>query len=114
MQDGFWKAHSVLPELVIFNMSNIMGSISPTEAKHLAMHINQLMHARPMNHYITIYRDDAGNMANRNAYMAFCSNLDRNFVSLNERMPMLTRYYLGKNANIPEYKEFIYEIKSNR
>ena len=114
VSDGFWKAHSVLPELVIFNMSNIMGSISPTEAKHLAMHINQLMHARPMNHYITIYRDDAGNMANRNAYMAFCSNLDRNFVSLNERMPMLTRYYLGKNANIPEYKEFIYEIKSNR
>ena len=114
VSDGFWKAHSVLPELVIFNMSNIMGSISPTEAKHLAMHINQLMHARPMNHYITIYRDDAGNMANRNAYMAFCSNLDRNFVSLNERMPMLTRYYLGKNANIPEYKEFVYEIKSNR
>ena len=114
VSDGFWKAHSVLPELVIFNMSNIMGSISPTEAKHLAMHINQLMHARPMNHYITIYRDDAGNMANRNAYMAFCSNLDRNFVSLNERMPMLTRYYFGKNANIPEYKEFIYEIKSNR
>ena len=114
VSDGFWKAHSVLPELVIFNMSNIMGSISPTEAKHLAMHINQLMHARPMNHYITIYRDDAGNMANRNAYMAFCSNMDRNFVSLNERMPMLTRYYLGKNANIPEYKEFIYEIKSNR
>ena len=114
VSDGFWKAHSVLPELVIFNMSNIMGSISPTEAKHLAMHINQLMHARPMNHYITIYRDDAGNMANRNAYMAFCSNLDRNFVSLNERMPMLTRYYLGKNTNIPEYKEFVYEIKSNR
>ena len=46
VSDGFWKAHSVLPELVIFNMSNIMGSISPTEAKHLAMHINQLMHAR--------------------------------------------------------------------
>ena len=78
------------------------------------MHINQLVHARPTNHYITIYRDDAGNMANRNAYMAFCSHLGKEFISLNEQMPMISRYYLGKNGNIPEYKEFIYEIKSNR
>lgn len=96
VSDSFWKSHSVLPELVIFNMSNIMGCISPIEARHLAMYINQLVHARPTNHYITIYRDDAGNMANRNAYMAFCSHLGREFISLNEQMPMTAKYYLGK------------------
>ena len=114
VSNDFWKSHSVLPELVIFNMSNIMGSISPIEARHLAMHINQLVHTRPTNHYITIYRDNAGNMANRNAYMTFCSHLDKELISLNEQMPMISKYYLRREANIPEYKEFIYEIKSNR
>ena len=61
-----------------------------------------------------VIRDNAGNMANRNAYMTFCSHLDKELISLNEQMPMISKYYLRREANIPEYKEFIYEIKSNR
>lgn len=114
VNDGFWKSHSMLTELVIFNMSNIMTSISPLEAKHLSMHIDQIVHAHPTNHYITMYRDDDGNMAGRDAYTAFCSHLGREFISLNEQMPMISKYYLGRNSNAPEYKKFIYEIKSNR
>ena len=114
INDGFWRAHSVLPELVIFNLSNLFDRISTEEARHLAIHISQIVHARPLNRYVTLYRDDAGDMMNINAYRAFCSNLCSEFKKLNEQMPITSKYYLSKNENVPEYEKFIYEIKSNR
>ena len=110
----FWNTHSIVPEMIIFNLSNIFDRISPLEARHLAAHINQIASARPQNHYVTIYRDDAGERMNINSYRAFCGSLNKVFCSINENMPDMGKYYLSRKGNTPEYDKYIYEIKSTK
>lgn len=68
---AFWQAHAVLTELVIFNLSSLFDRIAPREARDLALQINQLVHARPLNHYVLVYRDDAGPCMHNHSYTAF-------------------------------------------
>lgn len=124
IKDNFWSVHSILPELVIFNLSSIFDRISPLEARHLAVQINQIAHAHPLNHYILIYRDDAGERMNINSYRAFCCSLSKIFAKLNEKMPVYAKFYYNQQndkfnaadscSGNPEYGSFIYEIISNR
>lgn len=114
VDNRFWNTHSIVPELIIFNLSNIFDRISPIEARHLATNINQLTSARPLNHYITIFRDDAGERMNINSYRAFCGSLNKVFCSINDKMPDKGRFYYNKSNKNPESGKYIYEIKSNR
>ncbi len=114
VESKFWNTHSIVPELIIFNMSNIFDRISPIEAKHLATDINQIINAHPLNHYLTIYRDNAGELMNINSYRAFCGNLSNAMRSIKDNMPESGKFYYNRNCNNPESGKYIYDIKSNR
>ena len=111
----FWSAHSVLSELIIFNMSSLFDRISPREARDLALQINQLVHARPLNHYATLFRDDAGERMNNHSYKTFCAHLTQAIRPLNEQMPFADRFFYSREAeHVPVSETFMYEIRSNK
>lgn len=111
----FWSSHSVLSELIVFNLSNLFDRISPQEARGLALEINQLIHARPLNHYVTIYRDDAGRRMNNHSYNTFCAHLTKELRPLSEQMPFEGKFYYAQGAeDAPASETFMYEIRSNR
>lgn len=113
---SFWKAHAVVSELVVFNLSNLFDRISPREARNLALEINQLVHARPLNHYITVYRDDSPT-PNPHSYWAFCNHLTKRMRPMNEQMPFTEKFFYStepKDDNLhPISRSYYYEIRSN-
>ena len=111
----FWKVHTVVPELVIFNLSNLFDRITPQEARDLAWQINRLMQSYPLNKYLTIFRDDAGERGNNRPYIAFCNQLCTELRQLNEQMPFSGKFYytVRKNGDCPDTETFIYELRSN-
>ena len=112
---SFWNAHAQLSELIIFNLSNLFDRIELREAYDLAQQINQLVHARPLNHYVLFFRDDAGTRKNSHTYTAFCNQLSEVIHPLNEQMPFISEYFLQDNqANNPASEQFLYEIRSNK
>ena len=111
---AFWKTHATVSELVIINVSNLFDRISLSEARQLAMWLNQLVAHNPLNRYAVCYRDDAGERANKRAYQAFCTALTPALTALNERMPLCgTFYYNRRTENIPFSETFIYEIRTH-
>lgn len=111
---AFWKTHATVSELVIINVSNLFDRISLSEARQLAMWLNQLVAHNPLNRYAVCYRDDAGERANERAYQAFCTALTPALTALNERMPLCgTFYYNRRTENIPFSETFIYEIRTH-
>lgn len=111
----FWSAHSVLSELIIFNLSSLFDRISPREARDLALQINQLVHARPLNHYAILFRDDAGERMNNHSYKTFCAHLTQAIRPLNEQMPFADRFFYSREAeHVPVSETFMYEIRSNK
>ena len=115
VRNEFWNAHAVVPELIIFNMSNLFDRIAPAEARGLALQINQLMHARPQNHYLLLFRDDAGTRMNLHSYHAFTAHLSQALRPWNEQMPFQGRFYYQQGGgNRPESEAYVYEIRSNR
>lgn len=110
----FWKAHAVLSELIVFNLSSLFDRITPQEARDLAQQINQLVHAYPQNRYLTIFRDDTGERGNNRPYTAFCNQLCTELRPLNEQMPFSGKfYYAGGTDPHPATGAFVYELKSN-
>ena len=111
----FWSSHAQLSELIVFNLSNVFDRIDIREAYDLARQINQLINARPLNHYVLYFRDDAGERKNLHAYTAFCSQLGDNIRQLNDQMPFTGEYFLNQEIeNVPKSAHYIYEIRSNR
>lgn len=112
---SFWAAHAVLSELIIFNVSSLFDRISAREARSLALEINQLVHARPLNHYAILFRDDAGERMNIHSYKTFCAHLTQELRPLNEQMPFAGQFFYNcKGADIPNAETFIYEIRTNK
>lgn len=110
---AFWQAHAVLTELVIFNLSSLFDRISPREARDLALQINQLVHARPLNHYVLVYRDDAGPCMHNHSYTAFCNNLSAELKPLQPQMPLFGKIHCEPTEGVPVSQEFLYEIRTN-
>lgn len=110
---AFWQAHVVLTELVIFNLSSLFDRISPREARDLALQINQLVHARPLNHYVLVYRDDAGPCMHNHSYTAFCNNLSAELKPLQPQMPLFGKIHCEPTEGVPLSQEFLYEIRTN-
>ena len=101
--------------LIIFNVSSLFDRISAREARSLALEINQLVHARPLNHYAILFRDDAGERMNIHSYKTFCAHLTQELRSLNEQMPFAGQFFYNcKGADIPNAETFIYEIRTNK
>lgn len=109
----FWQAHAVLTELVIFNLSSLFDRISPREARDLALQINQLVHARPLNHYVLVYRDDAGPCMHNHSYTAFCNHLSAELKPLQPQMPLFGKIHCEPTEGVPVSQEFLYEIRTN-
>lgn len=110
---AFWQAHAVLTELVIFNLSSLFDRISPREARDLALQINQLVHARPLNHYVLVYRDDAGPCMHNHSYTAFCNHLSTELKPLQPQMPLFGKIHCEPTEGVPLSQEFLYEIRTN-
>lgn len=110
---AFWQAHAVLTELVIFNLSSLFDRISPREARDLALQINQLVHARPLNHYVLVYRDDAGPCMHNHSYTAFCNHLSAELKPLQPQMPLFGKIHCEPIEGVPLSQEFLYEIRTN-
>lgn len=110
---AFWQAHAVLTELVIFNLSSLFDRISPREARGLALQINQLVHARPLNHYVLVYRDDAGPCMHNHSYTAFCNHLSAELKPLQPQMPLFGKIHCEPTEGVPLSQEFLYEIRTN-
>ena len=110
---AFWQAHAVLTELVIFNLSSLFNRISPREARDLALQINQLVHARPLNHYVLVYRDDAGPCMHNHSYTAFCNHLSAELKPLQPQMPLFGKIHCEPTEGVPLSQEFLYEIRTN-
>lgn len=110
---AFWQAHAVLTELVIFNLSSLFDRISPREARNLALQINQLVHARPLNHYVLVYRDDAGPCMHNHSYTAFCNHLSAELKPLQPQMPLFGKIHCEPTEGVPLSQEFLYEIRTN-
>lgn len=110
---AFWQAHAVLTELVIFNLSSLFDRIAPREARDLALQINQLVHARPLNHYVLVYRDDAGPCMHNHSYTAFCNHLSAELKPLQPRMPLFGKIHCEPTEGVPLSQEFLYEIRTN-
>ncbi len=110
---AFWQAHAVLTELVIFNLSSLFDRIAPREACDLALQINQLVHARPLNHYVLVYRDDAGPCMHNHSYTAFCNHLSAELKSLQPQMPLFGKIHCEPTEGVPLSQEFLYEIRTN-
>lgn len=109
----FWQAHAVLTELVIFNLSSLFDRIVPREARDLALQINQLVHARPLNHYVLVYRDDAGPCMHNHSYTAFCNHLSAELKPLQPQMPLFGKIHCEPTEGVPVSQEFLYEIRTN-
>lgn len=110
----FWKTHAVVSELVIFNVSSLFDRISPREAHQLAMQLNRLIAAYPLNQYAVFYRDDTGECANNHSYQAFCTRLTPALVPLNECMPLDGLFYYNRRtAHVPLAETFVYEVRTN-
>ena len=109
----FWQAHAVLTELVIFNLSSLFDRITPREARDLALQINQLVHARPLNHYVLVYRDDAGPCMHNHSYTAFCNHLSAELKPLQPQMPLFGKIHCEPTEGVPLSQEFLYEIRTN-
>lgn len=109
----FWQAHAVLTELVIFNLSSLFDRIAPREARDLALQINQLAHARPLNHYVLVYRDDAGPCMHNHSYTAFCNHLSAELKPLQPQMPLFGKIHCEPTEGVPLSQEFLYEIRTN-
>lgn len=110
---AFWQAHAVLTELVIFNLSSLFDRIAPREARDLALQINQLVHARPLNHYVLVYRDDAGPCMHNHSYTAFCNHLSAELKPLQPQMPLFGKIHCEPTEEVPLSQEFLYEIRTN-
>lgn len=111
----FWMAHSVLSELVVFNLSNLFDRITPAEARALALDINQIVHAYPLNHYITVFRDDAGARMNNHSYTVFCNHLTQELRPVNEQMPFAGKFHYAQGGTTtPTAHDFMYEIRTNQ
>lgn len=110
---AFWQAHAVLTELVIFNLSSLFDRIAPREARDLALQINQLVHARPLNHYVLVYRDDAGPCMHNHSYTAFCNHLSAELKPLQPQMPLFGKIHCESTEGVPLSQEFLYEIRTN-
>lgn len=110
---SFWQAHAVLTELVIFNLSSLFDRIAPREARDLALQINQLVHARPLNHYVLVYRDDAGPCMHNHSYTAFCNHLSAELKPLQPQMPLFGKIHCEPTEGVPLSQEFLYEIRTN-
>lgn len=110
---AFWQAHAVLTELVIFNLSSLFDRIAPREASDLALQINQLVHARPLNHYVLVYRDDAGPCMHNHSYTAFCNHLSAELKPLQPQMPLFGKIHCEPTEGVPLSQEFLYEIRTN-
>lgn len=110
---AFWQAHAVLTELVIFNLSSLFDRIAPREARDLALQINQLVHARPLNHYVLVYRDDAGPCMHNHSYTAFCNHLSAELKPLQPQMPLFGKIHSEPTEGVPLSQEFLYEIRTN-
>lgn len=110
---AFWQAHAVLTELVIFNLSSLFDRISSREARDLALQINQLVHARPLNHYVLVYRDDAGPCMHNHSYTAFCNHLSAELKPLQPQMPLFGKIHCEPTEGVPLSQEFLYEIRTN-
>lgn len=110
---AFWQAHVVLTELVIFNLSSLFDRIAPREARDLALQINQLVHARPLNHYVLVYRDDAGPCMHNHSYTAFCNHLSAELKPLQPQMPLFGKIHCEPTEGVPLSQEFLYEIRTN-
>ena len=110
---AFWQAHAVLTELVIFNLSSLFDRITPREARDLALQINQLVHARPLNHYVLVYRDDAGPCMHNHSYTAFCNHLSAELKPLQPQMPLFGKIHCEPTEGVPLSQEFLYEIRTN-
>lgn len=113
MPAAFWQAHAVLTELVIFNLSSLFDRIAPREARDLALQINQLVHARPLNHYVLVYRDDAGPCMHNHSYTAFCNHLSAELKPLQPQMPLFGKIHCESTEGVPLSQEFLYEIRTN-
>lgn len=113
MPAAFWQAHAVLTELVIFNLSSLFDRITPREARDLALQINQLVHARPLNHYVLVYRDDAGPCMHNHSYTAFCNHLSAELKPLQPQMPLFGKIHCEPTEGVPLSQEFLYEIRTN-
>ena len=110
---AFWQAHAVLTELVIFNLSSLFDRITPREARDLALQINQLVHARPLNHYVLVYRDDAGPCMHNHSYTAFCNHLSAELKPLQPQMSLFGKIHCEPTEGVPLSQEFLYEIRTN-
>ena len=110
---AFWQAHAVLTELVIFNLSSLFDRIAPREARDLALQINQLVHARPLNHYVLVYRDDAGPCMHNHSYTALCNHLSAELKPLQPQMPLFGKIHCEPTEGVPFSQEFLYEIRTN-
>ena len=110
---AFWQAHTILTELVIFNLSSLFDRIAPREARDLALQINQLVHARPLNHYVLVYRDDAGSCMHNHSYTAFCNHLSAELKPLQPQMPLFGKIHCEPTEGVPLSQEFLYEIRTN-
>ena len=110
---AFWQAHAVLTELVIFNLSSLFDRIAPREARDLALQINQLVHARPLNHYVLVYRDDAGPCMHNHSYTALCNHLSAELKPLQPQMPLFGEIHCEPTEGVPLSQEFLYEIRTN-
>ena len=110
---AFWQAHAVLTKLVIFNLSSLFDRIAPREARDLALQINQLVHARPLNHYVLVYRDDAGPCMHNHSYTAFCNHLSAELKPLQPQMPLFGKIHCEPTEGVPLSQEFLYEIRTN-
>lgn len=110
---AFWQAHAILTELVIFNLSSLFDRIAPREARDLALQINQLVHARPLNHYVLVYRDDAGPCMHNHSYTAFCNHLSAELKPLQPQMPLFGKIHCEPTEGVPLSQEFLYEIRTN-
>ena len=110
---AFWQAHAVLTELVIFNLSSLFDRIAPREARDLALQINQLVHARPLNHYVLVYRDDAGPCMHNHSYTAFCNHLSAELKPLQPQIPLFGKIHCEPTEGVPLSQEFLYEIRTN-
>ena len=110
---SFWHSHSVLPEMVIFNMSNLFDRINHDEARHLALAINRIADTYRLNHYVLIYRDDAGERRNIHAYETFANCISSRMHTIGEHMPALGKLYYGKDGP-QNYRTYVYDILSNR
>ena len=110
---AFWQAHAVLTELMIFNLSSLFDRISPREARDLALQINQLVHARPLNHYVLVYRDDEGPCMHNHSYTALCNHLSAELKPLQPQMPLFGKIHCEPTEGVPFSQEFLYEIRTN-